>query len=432
MWNEEDSAILKLWFTLTHLKFANSYSCAIAIPGLSFLFIFSYFRNRYIHNKIFKFFPFVLFLVIISILISWGFDLESKGVIVLGYIDGGFQRPAQFRFDYMGDLIVGSLVITIVGFLESVVCAKKFADKNGYAISDNRELVAFGAINICGGLFGGYPANASLSRTNLNDAVGGKSQIANLVCATIILFTILFLLPLFYFLPKCTMAAVVFFSGFGLLEFETLLFLIKIRAYVDIFLFCMTLAITLAVNVQVGVLTSVGVSLILVVKEVSGPTFNVIGQTSMGKYKPIEDGDDAKSLDDIIIIRFKDSLFYAKIGFLRDKITRVERHRTANVHPSEIPEMKPLLGLILDISRMNSIDASALKLIIEIVKDYNAKRVKICFVKLNHENYKRFRRSGLMELVGEGNFFDKIEDAVASINSSKSQRRKETIYETGE
>jgi MFS superfamily sulfate permease-like transporter len=131
MWNEGDSAILKLWFTLTHLKFANSYSCAIAIPGLSFLFIFSYFRNRYIHNKIFKFFPFVLFLVIISILISWGFDLESKGVIVLGYIDGGFQRPAQFRFDYMGDLIVGSLVITIVGFLESVVCAKKFADKNG-------------------------------------------------------------------------------------------------------------------------------------------------------------------------------------------------------------------------------------------------------------------------------------------------------------
>jgi len=431
-WDENDSAILKFYFVLENLGKANPYTCAIGIPGLAFLFIFNYTKNKFPSSKVLKLFPFVLFLVIISILISYGFDLESKSVVVLGDIEGGFQTPGQFKFEHTGEIIVGAILIAIVGFIESVVCAKKFADKNGYGISDNRELVALGTANTIGGLFGAYPANGALSRTNLNDAVGGKTQMASLITAVVILFTILFLLPLFYHLPKCIMAAVVFFAGFGLLEVDTLLFLIKIRAYGDIFLFFMTLAVTLGVNIQVGVLTSIGVSLGLVVKEVTGPTFNVIGKAPDGKYKPIEDGNDIKTYADVIIVRFKDSLFYAKIGFLRDKLRRVEKYRTAYAHPSENYEPKPLIAVVFDVSRMRTIDASALKLMCEIVKDYTSKGIRVCFIKLVPENNKKFKLCGLTGMVGEENYFPKIQDAMISINLTRSNQRADSIYSTGD
>lgn len=414
-WDEADSAIVKLIFVFQHITTSNPYTCAIGIPGLAFLFIYNQLRFKYQTNKVLQFFPFVLFLVIASILISWGFHLEDKGVEVLGDIKGGFQTPAQFKFEHTEDLISGSLIIAIVGFIESVVCAKKFADKNGYSISDNRELVALGMANTLGGVFGAYPANGALSRTNLNDAIGGRTQISSLICAISILLTILFLLPLFYHLPKCITASIVFFAGFGLLEADTLRFLIKIRAYSDIVLFALTLIVTLAMNIQIGVLSSIGISLGLIVKEVTMAPFHVIGENSKGKFKPIQDGNDIRPHDDITIIQFKESLFYAKIGFLRDNLRRVEKYRTLFAHPSDKFKSKPLFAVVFDISRMTSIDASALKLMIEIIQDYLAKNIRVCFVQLNPKNIMKFQRSGLMKMVGNENFFEKTRDAVNTI-----------------
>jgi len=385
-WEEPSSTFSKIGFFFQHLTQSNPATVALGLSGLAFLFIFNFFRGRLLHRIFFKFFPYVLFLVLLSIILTWQLALDQKGVAVLGAIQGGFQTPGKLSFDHTGELITGSLLIMIIGFIESVVCTKRFADKNGYSISDNRELVALGASNALGGIFGAYPAFGALSRTNLNDAVGGRTQVVSMIAATVILFTVLFLLPLFYYLPKCIMGAIVFFAGFGLLELENLGFLWKIRAFIDIFLFFMTFFITLGVSIQAGVLVSVGVSLVLVVRQVAGPTFSVLGKTPEGKFRPIEENQEAKMYEDIIVVRFKDSLFYAKIGFLRDRFRRVEKFRTLLAHPSDQEQVQPLIGVVLDISRMTTIDASALKILAEIVKDYVKKGVRVCFVKISKEN----------------------------------------------
>jgi len=406
-WHEPTSTVQKIRWFFENIHTANGPTVALGISGVAFLFLFNFIRGRFINRIFFKYFPYVLFLVMLSILLTWQLGLDLKGVAILGEIQGGFQTPGKLSFEHTGVLVSGSLLIMIIGFIESVVCTKRFADKNDYTISDNRELVALGTSNFLGGIFGAYPAFGALSRTNLNDAVGGRTQFVSLIAATIILFTILFLLPLFYYLPKCIMAAVVFFAGFGLLEVENLHFLWKIRAFVDIFLYFMTFVITLAVSIQIGVIVSIGVSLVLVVKEVTGPTFNVIGRNPEGKFKPIED-DDVKMFDDIIIVRFKDSLYFAKIGFLKDRFKRVEKYRTLYAHPSDKEESKPLIGIIVDLSRMRHIDASALKVLVEVIKGYTKKGIHVCIVKMAKNNQKVFNYSFFLSVrrVPENGFFE--------------------------
>lgn len=97
----------------------------------------------------------------------------------------------------------------MVGYLDSVVAAKQNADRFGYSISPNRELVALGAANIVGSFVPGtLPAYGSITRSRINADVGGRSQMASIICSAVVLFTTFFLLPWLYFLPRCVLAAV--------------------------------------------------------------------------------------------------------------------------------------------------------------------------------------------------------------------------------
>lgn len=99
-------------------------------------------------------------------------------------------------------------VISIAGFLDSIVAAKQNAVKYGYSISPNRELVALGASNVAAAFIPGtLPAFGSITRSRINGDVGGRSQMASLVCSGVVLLATFFLLPWMFFLPKCVLAA---------------------------------------------------------------------------------------------------------------------------------------------------------------------------------------------------------------------------------
>ena len=106
-----------------------------------------------------------------------------------------------------------------------MAASKMYGAKYNYLVSPNRELIAFGSGNILGGIFRSYPVFASLTRCSLNDVAGAKTQLAGLITALITLFTILFLMPAFYWLPKSTAAAIVMFSAAKLIHLDVILFL---------------------------------------------------------------------------------------------------------------------------------------------------------------------------------------------------------------
>lgn len=135
-------------------------------------------------------------------------DLEKKGVKIIGAIEPGLPEVQNvFNSDHFSDLIVGAVVISLVGFLESISIAKGIAAKRGYEVNATQELNAIGLANIFGSLFSAYPTTGSFSRSAVNNDTGAESGVSAFITATLILVTLLILTPVFYFLPKNVLAA---------------------------------------------------------------------------------------------------------------------------------------------------------------------------------------------------------------------------------
>ena len=133
--------------------------------------------------------PAPLLAVAIGILLSWLFDLQSIGIALIGEIPASLPQltvpvPQGVELD---DLALNAFAILVVSFGSGIVTARSFGAKNRYRVDANRELIGFGAANIACGLFGGFPVTGADSRTAINDAVGGRTQVAGLVAAAVLI-----------------------------------------------------------------------------------------------------------------------------------------------------------------------------------------------------------------------------------------------------
>jgi MFS superfamily sulfate permease-like transporter len=158
--------------------------------------------------------PEVLVVVVVSTLLSDQFEWDSIGVDILGSvpINTGtslIQFPLRKEtFQFLSQTTSTAVVISVVGFLDSIVAAKQNSARFGYSISPNRELVALGAGNLVASFIPGtLPAYGSITRSRINGDVGGRTQMASIICSSVVLLAIFFLLPLLYFLPKCVLAS---------------------------------------------------------------------------------------------------------------------------------------------------------------------------------------------------------------------------------
>ncbi|EEB97403.1 hypothetical protein MPER_03285, partial [Moniliophthora perniciosa FA553] len=153
------------------------------------------------------------------------FGWDQAGVDILGDVpvktgEGFFFQPPfkQSNLQFLKRTTSTAVVISVIGFLDSIVAAKGAAAKFGYSVSPNRELVALGAANLAASFVPGtLPAYGSITRTRINGDVGARTQMASLVCSGIILLATFFLLPWLYYLPKCVLASIILLVVFSLI-----------------------------------------------------------------------------------------------------------------------------------------------------------------------------------------------------------------------
>ena len=155
--------------------------------------------------------PGPLIAVAIGTLLSFVFDLESFGIALLGKIPASLPSltldvPSGNELD---DLLLGAVGILVVSFGSGIVTARSFGAKNRYRVDANRELIGLGAANIASGLFGGFAVTGADSRTAVNDAVGGRTQLAGLVAAAVLTFVLLALTDAMKYLPIAVLGAII-------------------------------------------------------------------------------------------------------------------------------------------------------------------------------------------------------------------------------
>jgi len=220
-----------------------------------------------------------MIVVVVSTIVSWSCKLDTQGLAIMGNVTGGFIPPKwpEFTPTRLGLMAPNAVVIVIVGFVESIIVAKLFASKNGYALSDNRELVAIGASNLFSSLFGAYPSFGSMARTTINDGAGAKTQMAGAITGIYAMFTTLFLLFLFYYLPMAILGSIVTFAAYKLIEWHDFIYFYKVRAWQDLIIALTCFAITFLIGVEFGVFFTLAISIGLVIKSVTRDVFVVLG-----------------------------------------------------------------------------------------------------------------------------------------------------------
>src|SRR5262249_5165598 len=166
--------------------------------------------------------PGALVVFVVALMASVIFDLNGHGVRTIGDIPSGLPSlafPLVSRAD-LHQLFPGAIGIAVLTFPDGIMLARAFAEKHRYDVDPNRELRALAMANLAAGLFQGFSVGASQSRTTVNDATGGRTQMSSLIAAGALLLFLLFLTPLLRLLPTAALGAILVFSGLQLIEFR--------------------------------------------------------------------------------------------------------------------------------------------------------------------------------------------------------------------
>jgi len=277
-------------------------------------------------------------------------NLGEHGVAIVGQIPRGLPPVTMPPFDpeMWGSLATSALLISVIGFVESISVAQTLAAKKRQRVDANNELVGLGAANVAAAFSGGYPVTGGFARSVVNFDAGAETPMAGVFTALGIALTALFLTPLFFFLPKATLAATIIVAVLSLVDLGTLK-----RTFVysksDFAAMAATILVVLGVGVEAGVVTGVTVSLALYLWRTSRPHMAVVGQVPGTEHFRNVLRHDVVTSDKVLTVRVDESLYFANARFLEDKIYDMVAERPSLEHA------------VLMCPAVNLIDASALE-----------------------------------------------------------------------
>lgn len=283
-------------------------------------------------------------------LLTYALDLETHGVRIVGAIPQGLPPLGipDMKHVPWHDLLLPAAIISIVGFVESISVAQTLAAKRRQRIIPDQELIGLGVSNLAASMTGGYPVTGGFARSVVNFDAGAETPLAGALTAVGLLVATLALTPYLYFLPLATLSATIVVAVMSLIDLGILK---RTFAYskADFAAMLTTIAITLLVGIEPGILAGVGLSLVMHIQRSSRPHVAIVGQVpgtehfrNINRHKVITD-------EHILNLRIDESLTFMNARYLEDTIYQA------------VAEGPKLRHVVLMCSAINHIDTSALE-----------------------------------------------------------------------
>jgi SulP family sulfate permease len=288
--------------------------------------------------------------VIATTLITFLLDLSSHGVKIVGTVPMGLPplTTPSLSPTLWGQLLMSGLLISVIGFVESVSVASTLAAKKRQRIVPDQELIGLGASNIASALSGGYPVTGGFARSVVNFDAGAETPAAGAFTAIGIGLAALFLTPLLFFLPKATLAATIIVAVLSLVDFSVLK---SAWSYskVDFAAVFVTIALTLGLGVEAGVSAGVLLSIGLFLYKTSKPHVAEVGLVAGTEHFRNINRHQVETYPNLVTLRVDESLYFANAAFLQDMVY------------DRIACDQPIRHVVLMCSAVNEIDMSALE-----------------------------------------------------------------------
>ncbi|MDO4683409.1 MAG: sulfate permease [Lautropia sp.] len=327
--------------------------------------------------------------IILTTWAVWYWDLVERGVQVVGEVPQGLPPLTIPAWDpsLWRELLVPALLLSVVGFVESISVGQTLAAKRRQRIEPDQELVALGASNVAAAFTGGLPVTGGFSRSVVNFDAGAQTPAAGILTAFGILMATLLFTPLLHYLPQATLAATIMVAVLSLLDPGMFRQTWRYSRF-DFSVVVVTFGMTLVVGVEAGLMAGVGVSLMLHLYRSSRPHVAVVGQVPGTEHFRNVRRHAVRTSPRVLGLRVDESLYFANTRFLEDRINEA------------VADQPRLQHVVLLCSAINDIDASALASLEVIEARLREAGVRLHLSEVKGPVMDRLARSNFLERLG--------------------------------
>nr|AKN21607.1 slc26a-3 [Schmidtea mediterranea] len=396
--------------------------------------------------------PMELFVVVGGILASEYFSLhKNHKVLIVGEISKGLPSPTMPDIKISYNYVVDIIITGIIAFAVSVSLADIFSKKHCYSISSNQEFLAYGMMNVFASFFSCFPSAASLSRSAVQESVGGKSQLSSLISSILLVFVLLFIGQFFENLPNCILASIIIVALKGLFMKCAELKDLWRFSLMDFSIWLITFLGTVILDVEYGLLVGTMLSIFSVVLKTQNPKSYILGQIDKTDiYCNISLYSECKEILGIKIFQYEGSVYYAscenfkknlyqKIGLnpieiffkkrsLENKLATIQKKFEKENQMPDFMEKKSTIeeeldqlnkstefSIIIDCSNFQFIDAMGMKTINQVIEEYQIINISVFLTSLKYDIRKKFHQFNSPCHINDKMVYLSIHDAVVSI-----------------
>lgn len=343
-----------------------------------------------------------LIAIIITTLFVYSLQLnERAGVRIIGDIPSGFPPLGLGPFDFseITMILPGAIAIAFVGFMEAISTAKSLTAKDRHPLDPNQELIAMGAANIAGAVSGGMAGTTSISRSAVNYAAGAKTGLSSVIAAVFVGLAVTFFTPLFFYLPQATLAAIIMIGVANLVDSRAVGRFSRYSKGEPI-PFIVTFLGAFFLGIEAGIAAGIFFSGAVQLYRTSRPpivrlerVWNTESYADAKRY-------DTQPIKRVLIMRVDASLYFANAQYL----DRFLNEAIATFDDTQY--------LILTCSAINTLDGSAIEILVDLTHDFEKRDVQVYFAEMKDRVRERVDRVNFSDRVGRPRFFATTHEAV--------------------
>ena len=353
--------------------------------------------------------PAALVVVVAAIAAARALGLEGRGVAVVGAFPHGLPGFAVPKADWrdIHTLLPAAIGIALLTYTEGILLARAFAAKNGYEVNPNHELSALGLADVFTGLFQGFSVTGSQARTTINDAAGGKTQLASLFAAAAMILFLQFFTPLIARLPVVALAALLIYGGFTLVEFDVMVRIYRFYPRSAVLAGLTTLGV-LAVGVVPGILVGVALSLLALIDRTSNPPDAVLRIVPGDGFHDLGKESEGQTIPGFIAYRFYAPLLFCNASHFVERVRQL-----VAASPT------PVRWFLVDAQAITDIDITAAEALRALNKELHQQGIALKFAHANRPLRKVLERIGFTSELGRESVFHAVHEAAAAFQAEQ-------------
>jgi high affinity sulfate transporter 1 len=380
---------------------------AVMAVGFSALLLLA-FGERFLPGR-----PVALFIVVLSIVVSWAFDLSHFGVVTVGQLPEGLPSLGlpMLRLHEIDGVIPLAAACLLLSYIESISAARAFAAKYDYPLDVRQELLGLGSANLAVALGHGYPVAGGLSQSAVNEKAGAKTPLALLFASATLALCLLFLTGLLRDLPKAVLAAIVLMAVTGLINVRELRRVWDVSR-LEFQVAMIALVGVLLLGILKGVLLAAVASILLLLRQTASPHVAFLGRIpGTRRYSDLERHPSNEKIPGVVAFRTEAALLYFNVdNVLRDVLTRV-RQEEPNVQL-----------VVCDLSTSPYVDLAGASMLHKLQTELLKRGIRLGIAEAHASVRDLLRAEGLDEKVGPINRFTSVADVVEDFQQQSKNR----------